>query len=221
MHLPRLGHTLLVSSGHTTLNNHQHRLAAGVSSVCWLLHISAFIVHRTMAAADERGDASLLLISGAPWPAGVRRHVVVLSVQHLPHKSCSAIAAGLLATSACPRPVTLHSNLKPPFLASMPPSRSRDYRFPTWTSLQLVRRGFFPKGGGCVKLHVQPSAQRPLPPLDLTQSPSWARITVRSFTAGRVGGSVAQRMVSAAKQRLSRVRGPAQQALYHRHGLGW
>ena len=71
-----------------------------------------------------------------------------------------------------------------------------------------------------MKLHVQPSAQRPLPPLDLTQSPSWARITVRSFTAGRVGGSVAQRMVSAAKQRLSRVRGPAQQALYHRHGLG-
>ena len=71
--------------------------------------------------------------------------------------------------------------------------------------MQLVRRGFFPKGGGCVKLHVKASRQQPLPPLELTSSPSWTRITLRTFTAGRVGDQVAQRMITAAKQRLSRV----------------
>ena len=76
--LPRLGDTLLISSGYTMLNNHQLGLAAELAVLAGCCTYQP--------SSDKRGHTSLLLISGAPWPAGLRRHVVVLSVQHLPHK---------------------------------------------------------------------------------------------------------------------------------------
>ena len=65
--------------------------------------------------------------------------------------------------------------------------------------MQLVRRGFFPRGQGQVRLTVAalPPGGR-LPALDLTQRGDVARIDVRAFTAGRVVPSVGERLAAAA-----------------------
>lgn len=71
---------------------------------------------------------------------------------------------------------------------------------------QLLRRGFFPQGGGCVRLSTAGSRQQPLPPLELGTAPQWERLTVRAFSAGRVVPEhVAQRMSAAASSFLRKV----------------
>lgn len=66
--------------------------------------------------------------------------------------------------------------------------------------VQLVRRGFYPKGQGVVELRVEPlPLGKSLPPVRLVQRGSLERIKIRAFTAGRVKPSVGNRMAEAAK----------------------
>lgn len=76
-------------------------------------------------------------------------------------------------------------------------------------SLQLVRRGFFPRGQGQVQLTAERLAPGAcLPAIDLTDRGEIVAIAVRAFTAGRVVPSVGERMADVAlkaiKARLPR-----------------
>ncbi|GLI60386.1 hypothetical protein VaNZ11_002395, partial [Volvox africanus] len=66
--------------------------------------------------------------------------------------------------------------------------------------VQLVRRGFYPRGGGIVKVRV-PSlpAGTSLPPLDLTSRGNVTQVTIKAFSAGRVAASVAKRLAASAE----------------------
>lgn len=69
--------------------------------------------------------------------------------------------------------------------------------------LQLVRRGFFPRGGGEAVLTVPalPPGAR-LPCWDLTQRGVLVRVDCHAFTAGRVRPQVGSRMADAAADAL-------------------
>lgn len=60
-------------------------------------------------------------------------------------------------------------------------------------TLDLLRRGFYPQGGGNVKVCVQ-SIRSPLSPLSLTDAGALNRITGYTFVAGRVPVRVAEEM---------------------------
>lgn len=66
-------------------------------------------------------------------------------------------------------------------------------------SVQLVRRGFFPRGQGQVQLAAELLAPGAcLPAIDLTDRGEIVSIAIRAFTAGRVVPSVGERMADAA-----------------------
>eukprot|EP00884_Botryococcus_braunii_P013331 jgi/Botrbrau1/2199/Bobra.101_2s0030.1 len=70
--------------------------------------------------------------------------------------------------------------------------------------LQVERRGFFPKGGGRVRLRVQSlEAGTCLPPLRLTDRGDITRIEISAFTAGRIPPAAAQHMLTAAQSVLN------------------
>lgn len=66
---------------------------------------------------------------------------------------------------------------------------------------QVIQRGYFPKGGGVVFVDVKPLKQH-LKPLNLTERGTIHVISIRSFHAGKVPRSLAQRMAEAARNRL-------------------
>ncbi|KAL6766332.1 hypothetical protein ACKKBG_A35605 [Auxenochlorella protothecoides x Auxenochlorella symbiontica] len=69
--------------------------------------------------------------------------------------------------------------------------------------VEVLRRGFFPKGGGEVACRVAPlSPGSSLPPLRLTQRGEVRGIVIRAFQAGRVPRGVADRMARAARAAL-------------------
>lgn len=71
--------------------------------------------------------------------------------------------------------------------------------------LEVVRRGFFPRGGGIVRLRASPLPPGgALPPLTLTARGEVEVVTVSAFTAGRVAPGVGGRMVAAAVAALAR-----------------
>lgn len=66
-------------------------------------------------------------------------------------------------------------------------------------SMQLVRRGFFPRGQGQVQLTVERLAPGAcLPAIDITDRGEIVSIAIRAFTAGRVVPSVGERLADAA-----------------------
>ncbi len=66
-------------------------------------------------------------------------------------------------------------------------------------SMQLIRRGFFPRGQGQVQLTVERLAPGAcLPAIDLTERGEIMSIAIRAFTAGRVVPSVGERLADAA-----------------------
>jgi RNA 3'-terminal phosphate cyclase (ATP) len=70
-------------------------------------------------------------------------------------------------------------------------------------SMDLRRRGFYPKGGGVVTLEavsLPPGAL--LPPVVLTERGAVTAIRIHAFTAGRVGEGVGRRMAAAAEAAL-------------------
>ncbi|EFJ50490.1 hypothetical protein VOLCADRAFT_80268 [Volvox carteri f. nagariensis] len=68
-----------------------------------------------------------------------------------------------------------------------------------------IRRGFYPRGGGVVTASVPGLPEGvPLPPLDLTRRGNLSQVVVKTFTAGRVGASVAKRMAASAEAAVRR-----------------
>lgn len=68
-------------------------------------------------------------------------------------------------------------------------------------SSSVIRRGYFPRGGGEVHVTTKPQ-EGTLPPIQLTERGEVDRISIRAFHAGKCHRSVAERMASAAKQHL-------------------
>ncbi|GIL60531.1 hypothetical protein Vafri_15083 [Volvox africanus] len=71
--------------------------------------------------------------------------------------------------------------------------------------VQLVRRGFYPRGGGILMVRV-PSlpAGTSLPPLNLTSRGNLTQVTIKAFSAGRVAVSVAKRLAASAEAAVRR-----------------
>lgn len=68
-----------------------------------------------------------------------------------------------------------------------------------YAELELVRRGFFPKGQGQVVLTVQPlQPGAHLPAIDMTERGAITSIAIRAFSAGKIAPAVAQRLAAAA-----------------------
>ncbi|PNH10368.1 RNA 3'-terminal phosphate cyclase, partial [Tetrabaena socialis] len=72
--------------------------------------------------------------------------------------------------------------------------------------VRLVRRGFYPRGGGVLtaRLPALPPGT-PLPPLDLTTRGDITRVTIRAFAAGRQPVTVARRLAASAESAIRRV----------------
>jgi RNA 3'-terminal phosphate cyclase (ATP) len=70
--------------------------------------------------------------------------------------------------------------------------------------LSLVRRGFYPRGGGEVRLAVRRlSKALPLPPIRLTERGRITRIVVRAFAAGNCPPSTAETLSSTAQNLIA------------------
>jgi RNA 3'-terminal phosphate cyclase (ATP) len=67
--------------------------------------------------------------------------------------------------------------------------------------LKLQRRGFYPKGGGCVILKTRPLKY--LKPISFLEQGEVNHIRILSFAAGKVPEHVPQRMAKAARNRLN------------------
>jgi RNA 3'-terminal phosphate cyclase (ATP) len=65
----------------------------------------------------------------------------------------------------------------------------------------VIRRGYFPKGGGEVHVRIQP-CRRPLRPIQLTDRGEVCEIRIRAFYAGRLPRHLAQSMADAALKYL-------------------
>jgi RNA 3'-terminal phosphate cyclase (ATP) len=65
----------------------------------------------------------------------------------------------------------------------------------------VIRRGYFPKGGGEVHVRIQP-CRRPLRPIQLTDRGEVCEIRIRAFHAGRLPRHLAQTMADAAHKYL-------------------
>lgn len=66
----------------------------------------------------------------------------------------------------------------------------------------VIRRGYFPKGGGEVHVRVHP-CQRPLAPINLIERGDVCNISIRSFHAGRLPRRLAQEMADSAQSYLN------------------
>lgn len=66
----------------------------------------------------------------------------------------------------------------------------------------VIRRGFFPKGGGEVHVTTQQPFTRPLPPISLIDRGEVTHVWIRSFCAGNCPKKVAEAMAGAAKDYL-------------------
>jgi len=70
----------------------------------------------------------------------------------------------------------------------------------------VVRRGYFPKGGGEVNVRIEP-CQRALQPISLTEKGDVCEIRIRAFHAGRLPRYLAQKMADAACKHLQQCMG--------------
>ena len=87
-------------------------------------------------------------------------------------------------------------------------------------SLQVDRRGFFPKGGGrCLLTARCLPAGSHLPALDLTERGELRSVIITAFAAGQLKVAVAERMARAAEAALREVHSPGCQVL-HSHTCG-
>lgn len=66
---------------------------------------------------------------------------------------------------------------------------------------EVVRKGYFPRGGGIVNISVDPT-RRPLGPIELLDRGELTRISVRASVAGSLPIKLAEQMSSAAERRL-------------------
>lgn len=66
---------------------------------------------------------------------------------------------------------------------------------------KVIRRGYFPKGGGEVRLEIEPWME-PLPPIIMTERGDVSDICIRSYYAGGVPPRVANEMADSARKEL-------------------
>ncbi len=66
----------------------------------------------------------------------------------------------------------------------------------------VLRRGFFPRGGGEVHVKLRPRLQLPLPAIRLTERGTIAEIKIRAFAGGACPRSVAKQLAESAKAYL-------------------
>jgi RNA 3'-terminal phosphate cyclase (ATP) len=67
----------------------------------------------------------------------------------------------------------------------------------------VIRRGFYPRGGGEVLLHTIP-LRHPLPAINLTERGNVVSVLIRSIYAGKCPRKVAEHMATAAKYHLEK-----------------
>lgn len=81
-------------------------------------------------------------------------------------------------------------------------------RFGASVKVEIVRKGYFPRGGGEVNITVDPTS-RPFPPIELLDRGEITRLSVRASVAGTLPIKVAEQMASGAERRLRSRLGPA------------
>jgi RNA 3'-terminal phosphate cyclase (ATP) len=74
---------------------------------------------------------------------------------------------------------------------------------PDQVQAKVIRRGYFPKGGGEVHVRIQP-CRRPLRPIQLTERGDVCEIRIRAFYAGKLPRHLAQTMADAAHNYLQK-----------------
>jgi RNA 3'-terminal phosphate cyclase (ATP) len=72
---------------------------------------------------------------------------------------------------------------------------------PDQVQAKVIRRGYFPKGGGEVHVRIKPY-RRPLRPIQLTDRGEVCEIRIRAFHAGKLPRHLAQTMADAARKYL-------------------
>ncbi|XP_072942662.1 RNA 3'-terminal phosphate cyclase [Epargyreus clarus] len=106
-----------------------------------------------------------------------------------------------------PEPVTLE--LKGGTNAAMAPQidymdkifRPALRKFGADFSVEIIKRGYYPRGGGHVRINISPVKQ--LQPVNLMERGTVDSITAWSFVSGSVNIAVAQRMAAAARRALA------------------
>ena len=68
--------------------------------------------------------------------------------------------------------------------------------------VEISRRGFYPKGGGCINVLIPPLPRQKLRPIRLTNRGQIAKLRVSAFSAGNCPLWVANQMASAAMEEL-------------------
>ncbi|KYR02104.1 RNA 3'-terminal phosphate cyclase [Tieghemostelium lacteum] len=69
--------------------------------------------------------------------------------------------------------------------------------------MSIEKRGYYPRGGGCVKLNIKPT-QQALKPITLLDKGNVILIQVKAYTSGRVTPLVGQRMTQQARKSLKK-----------------
>ena len=85
------------------------------------------------------------------------------------------------------------------------PIAQKGFGLPVGTAIDIQRHGYFPKGGGIVKVRV-PTMQAKLQPVSLTERGDLAEVRIRSFYAGNCPRWVAEEMAAAAMKEFSNVK---------------
>ncbi|KAK3238238.1 hypothetical protein CYMTET_51736 [Cymbomonas tetramitiformis] len=70
-------------------------------------------------------------------------------------------------------------------------------------AIEMPRRGFMPRGGGCIQIAVEGlEAEQQLPAFSLKERGELKSIEIRAFYAGRLSREVAERMIRGADERI-------------------
>ena len=85
------------------------------------------------------------------------------------------------------------------------PIAQKGFGLPIGTAIDIQCHGYFPKGGGIVKVRV-PTMQAKLQPVSLTERGDLAEVRIRSFYAGNCPRWVAEEMAAAALNEISNVK---------------
>ncbi|KAI8466238.1 MAG: RNA 3'-terminal phosphate cyclase [Monoraphidium minutum] len=162
--------------------------------------------------------------SGAPDAAAVAAAAAGGSGELSPAAAAPAAAGGSLAEgwselelrggtdAAYAPPVGYLTHVLAPLLARLLPAACG-------LDIHVVRRGFYPRGGGAVAARARAlAAGEALPPIDLTRRGALKEVRVHAFSAGRVPQSDAQRMAAAAVEALQEALRGGRRAVVHGAG---
>jgi RNA 3'-terminal phosphate cyclase (ATP) len=161
-----------------------------------------------------------LLLPSSPWIALSAKVRTIRGGVHTAGSICLMLQAALPCALFSPTPCNLY--LKGGTNAIMAPQYDywealllpilRDHcgLGPNQVTSTITRRGFYPKGGGKVQVHVQPMGSAPLQPLRLVHRGTVQTIYIRAFRTNGLPSSDPEIMVEAAREYLKeRIHGVA------------